>query len=158
MSRRPGPLMLLRLCELRVVVASSSDAAREVMKTQDLASASRPMTPTGTALLGDSPGIVFAPYGDAWRQLRKICTLELFTSRRIRSFRPVREEEVGRLLRRFKDRAAFLRMLERRVKLAPAQCLQDLFPSSRLAMLVSRMPREMKRERREMREFIDAII
>ncbi|XP_044974229.1 desmethyl-deoxy-podophyllotoxin synthase-like [Hordeum vulgare subsp. vulgare] len=193
LSRRHGPLMLLRLCELRVVVASSSDAAREVMKTHDLAFASRPMTPTGTALLGDSPGIVFAPYGDAWRQLRKICTLELFTSRRVRSFRPVREEEVGRLLRsvavavapspssavnlserisayvadsavravigsRFKDRAAFLRMLERRVKLAPAQCLPDLFPSSRLAMLVSRMPREMKRERREMREFIDAII
>lgn len=191
LSRRHGPLMLLRLCELRVVVASSADAAREIMKTQDLAFASRPMTPTGKALLGDSPGIVFAPYGDAWRQLRKICTLELFTSRRVRSFRPVREEEVGRLLRsvavapspssavnlserisayvadsavravigsRFKDRGAFLRMLERRMKLAPAQCLPDLFPSSRLAMLVSRMPREMKRERREMREFIDAII
>uniref|UniRef100_A0A452Z1I8 Cytochrome P450 71D10 n=1 Tax=Aegilops tauschii subsp. strangulata TaxID=200361 RepID=A0A452Z1I8_AEGTS len=190
LSRRHGPLMLLRLCELRVVVASSADAAREIMKTQDLAFASRPMTPTGTALLGDSPGIVFAPYGDAWRQLRKICTLELFTSRRVRSFRPVREEEVGRLLRsvavaapssavnlserisayvadsavravigsRFKDRGAFLRMLERRMKLAPAQCLPDLFPSSRLAMLVSRMPREMKRERREMRDFIDAII
>ncbi|XP_037469684.1 premnaspirodiene oxygenase-like [Triticum dicoccoides] len=195
LSRRHGPLMLLRLCELRVVVASSADAAREIMKTQDLAFASRPMTPTGKALLGDSPGIVFTPYGDAWRQLRRICTLELFTSRRVRSFRPVREEEVGRLLRsvavavapspspslavnlserisayvadssvravigsRFKDRGAFLRMLERRIKLAPAQCLPDLFPSSRLAMLVSRMPREMKRERREMRDFIDAII
>jgi cytochrome P450 len=42
--------------------------------------------------------------------------------------------------------------------MAPAQCLPDLFPSSRLALLVSRMPRQMKRERREMMEFIDTII
>jgi cytochrome P450 len=189
LSRRHGQLMLLRLCELRVVVASSADAAREIMKTQDLAFASRPKSPTGKFLLGDSLGIVSAPYGEAWRQLRRICTLELFTSRRVRSFRPVREEEVGRLLRslalssssqvnlselisayvadaavravigsRFKDRGAFLRMLERRIKMAPAQCLPDLFPSSRLALLVSRMPRQMKRERREMMEFIGTIV
>ncbi|CAM0955707.1 unnamed protein product [Alopecurus aequalis] len=191
LSRRYGPLMLLRLCELRIVVASSADAAREIMKTQDLAFASRPITPTGKVLLGDSPGLVFAPYGEAWRQLRRICTLELFTPRRVRSFRPVREEEVGRLLRslalssspeaqvnlselisayvadsavravigsRFKGRDAFLRILERRIKVAPAQFLPDLFPSSRLALFVSRMPRQMKRERREMMEFIGTIV
>uniref|UniRef100_A0ACD5TAK6 Uncharacterized protein n=1 Tax=Avena sativa TaxID=4498 RepID=A0ACD5TAK6_AVESA len=191
LSRRHGPLMLLRLCELRVVVASSADAAREIMKTHDLAFASRPMPPTGKVLLRDSPGLVLAPYGEAWRQLRRICTLELFTSRRVRSFRPVREEEVGRLLRslsaqpssssqvnlselisayvadsavrsvigsRFKNRRAFLRILERRIKIAPAQCLPDLFPSSRLALLVSGMPRQMRRERREMMEFIDTIV
>lgn len=190
LARRHGPLMLLRLCELRVVVASSADAAHEIMKTHDLAFATRPITPTGRVLLGDSVGVVFAPYGDGWRQLRKICTLELFSSRRVRSFRAVREEEVGRLLRsmastppgrmvnlseriaayvadsavraiigsRFKNRGAFLRMLDRRMKLAPAQCLPDLFPSSRLAMLVSQMPRRMKRERWEMMEFIDTIV
>ncbi|KAM0916155.1 hypothetical protein ACQ4PT_010264 [Festuca glaucescens] len=191
LSRRYGQLMLLRLCELRVAVASSADAAREIMKTQDLTFASRPTNPTGKILLGDSLGLIAAPYGEAWRQLRRICTLEIFTSRRVRSFRPVREEEVGRLLRslaqssssssqvnlselmgayvadsavravigsRFKGRDAFLRMLERRVKIAPAQSLPDLFPSSRLALLISGMPRQMERERREMMEFIGTII
>ncbi|KAM0887273.1 hypothetical protein ACQ4PT_029156 [Festuca glaucescens] len=189
LSRRYGPLMLLRLCELRVVVASSADAAREIMKTQDLMFASRPRTPTGKFLLGDSPGLLLAPYCEAWRQLRRICTLELFTSRRVRSFRPVREEEVGRLLRslaqssssqvnlselisahvadsgvravigsRFKGRDAFLRMLKRRINLVPAHCLPDLFPSSRLALFVSLMPRQVKRERREMMDFIDTIL
>lgn len=43
------------------------------------------------------------------------------------------------------------------MKLLPAQCLPDLFPSSRAAMLVSRMPRRMKRERQEMMDFIDTI-
>ncbi|XP_048542472.1 desmethyl-deoxy-podophyllotoxin synthase-like [Triticum urartu] len=192
LSRRHGPLMLLRLCELRVVVASSADAAREMLRTHDLAFAGRPMTPTGRVLLGDSPGVIAAPYGRAWRQLRVICTLELLTARRVRSFGPVRAEEVGRLLRslapepgsapaavnlskriaacvadsavravigsRFADRGAFLRLLERRMKLVPAKCLPDLFPSSRLAMLVSSMPCRIRRERREMMEFVDAIV
>ncbi|KAL5227213.1 hypothetical protein ABZP36_015478 [Zizania latifolia] len=190
LARRHGPLMLLRLCELRIVVASTAEAAREVMKTHDLAFATRPITPTGRELMGDNVGLVFAPYGEGWRTLRKICTLELFSARRVHSFRAVREEEVVRLLREvaltpparttnlserisayvadsaaraiigstFKNRAAFLRMMERRIKLAPAQCLPDLFPSSRVAMLVSRMPGQMKRERREMMHFIDTIV
>lgn len=99
LARRHGPLMLLRLCELRVVVASTAEAAREVTKTHDLAFATRPITPTGKVLMADSVGVVFAPYGDGWRTLRRICTLELLSARRVRSFRAVREEEVGRLLR-----------------------------------------------------------
>uniref|UniRef100_A0ACD6ADU5 Uncharacterized protein n=1 Tax=Avena sativa TaxID=4498 RepID=A0ACD6ADU5_AVESA len=192
LSRRlRAPLILLRFCELRVVVASTADAAREMMRTHDLAFAGRPMTPTGKVLLGDSPGLISAPYGAAWRQLRRICTLELLTARRVRSFGPVRADEVGHLLRslaatetdspavnlseriaayvadsavravigsRFANRREFLRLLERRMKLLPAKCLPDLFPSSRLAMLVSGMPRQVRRERREMMEFIDAIV
>ncbi|KAJ1292317.1 hypothetical protein BS78_02G383300 [Paspalum vaginatum] len=186
--------MLLRLGELRVVVASSADAAREIMRTHDLAFATRPISPTGRALLGDgSYGLVFAPYGEGWRQLRRICTTELLSARRVRSFRAVREEEVRRLLRsvaaaaadapgqpvnlsdmvsayvadasvravigsRFRDRETFLRLLERRLNNVPAQSLPDLFPSSRLAMILSPTPRLMKRERRDMMAFIDTII
>jgi hypothetical protein len=46
LSRRHGPLMLLRLGALPVVVASSAAAAREVAKTHDLAFATRPISPT----------------------------------------------------------------------------------------------------------------
>ncbi|CAN6226494.1 unnamed protein product [Urochloa humidicola] len=191
LAQRFGPLLLLRLGELRVVVASSADAAREVLRTHDLAFATRPINRTAKILLGEgSDGIVAAPYGDGWRQLRRICTTELFSARRVRSFRAVREEEVRRLLRsiasappeeavnlsemlsayvadasvraivgsRFRDRDTFLRLLERRLKIMPASSLPDLFPSSRLAMLVSPMPRMMRREREEMMAFIDTII
>ncbi|KAM3240738.1 hypothetical protein ACQJBY_054021 [Aegilops geniculata] len=99
LSRRHGPLMMLRLGELDAVVASSPDAAREIMKTHDASFASRPLTSMQQMAYGDAEGLIFAPYGDAWRQLRKICTVEILSSRRVQSFRPAREEELGRLLR-----------------------------------------------------------
>ncbi|KHM99029.1 Cytochrome P450 71D11 [Glycine soja] len=48
----------------------------------------------------DKKTIAFAPYGNYWRQLRKNCTLELFTIKRINSFRPIREEEFNILIKR----------------------------------------------------------
>lgn len=41
---RHGPLVRLRLGGLQVILASSVDAAREVMRTHDLAFATRPST------------------------------------------------------------------------------------------------------------------
>ncbi|PAN15411.1 hypothetical protein PAHAL_2G485900 [Panicum hallii] len=189
LARRLGPLMLLRLGELPVLVASSADAARDIMRSNDLTFATRPITPTAKILLGEgSYGLVFAPYGDGWRQLRRICTMELFSARRVRSFRAVREEEVRRLLQsvaastspvnmsemvsayvadasvrsiigsRFRDRETFLRLLERRLKNVPAQSLPDLFPSLRLAMLLSPTPRRMRSQREEMMAFVGTII
>ncbi|EAY74092.1 hypothetical protein OsI_01978 [Oryza sativa Indica Group] len=178
---RHGPLVRLRLGGLQVILASSVDAAREVMRTHDLAFATRPST----------RGIVFTPYGDSWRNLRKICTVELLSAKRVQSFRPIREEEVGRLLRavaaasparravnlselisaysadstmraligsRFKDRDRFLMLLERGVKLFATPSLPDLYPSSRLAELISRRPRQMRRHRDEVYAFLDIII
>ncbi|CAN6176583.1 unnamed protein product [Urochloa humidicola] len=191
LAGRLGPLMLLRLGELRVVVASSADAAREVMRTHDVAFASRHISRTGRIIMGeDCDGLIVAPYGDGWRQLRRICTTELFSARRVRSFRAVREDEVRRLLRsvassaaaapvdlsemvsayvadasvraiigsRFRDRDTFLRLLEQRIKVAPAASLPDIFPSSRLAMLLSPAPRLMRREREKMMAFVGTII
>ncbi|CAN6362280.1 unnamed protein product [Urochloa humidicola] len=100
MARRhdDAPVVHLRLGEIPVVVASSPDAAREVMKTHDINFATRPSGPTNEAMRAEGEGLVFARYGAMWRQLRKICVLELLSARRVQSFRRVREEEVGRLV------------------------------------------------------------
>ncbi|KAM3276847.1 hypothetical protein ACQJBY_044943 [Aegilops geniculata] len=106
LARRYGPLMKLRLGELEAVVASSSDAAREIMKVHDANFASRPLTSMQRLAFQGNEGLVFAPYGDGWRQLRKICTNELLSSRSVQSFRHVREQELGRLLRSVAEASA----------------------------------------------------
>uniref|UniRef100_A0ACD5YCW0 Uncharacterized protein n=1 Tax=Avena sativa TaxID=4498 RepID=A0ACD5YCW0_AVESA len=96
--RLDAPLMYLKLGEVPVVVASSPEAARESMRTHDAVFATRPCSPTVKVMAADGMGILFAPYGPLWRQLRKMCILELLSPRRVQKFRRVREEEVGRLV------------------------------------------------------------
>uniref|UniRef100_A0ACD5WJU5 Uncharacterized protein n=1 Tax=Avena sativa TaxID=4498 RepID=A0ACD5WJU5_AVESA len=100
LCRRHGPLMLLRLGEVPTVVVSSAEAAAVVMKTNDLVLASRPRTRTLDIFSCGGKGIGFAPYGDHWRQMRKVCVVELLRSaRQVRRLEGIRAEEVGNLLR-----------------------------------------------------------
>ncbi|KAF6984535.1 hypothetical protein CFC21_002528 [Triticum aestivum] len=91
-----APLMYLKLGKVPVMVATSPEAAREIMRTHDVVFATRLLSPTLKIM--NSEGLVFAPYGALWRQLRKICILELLSVRRVQSFRHIREDEVCRLV------------------------------------------------------------
>jgi cytochrome P450 len=96
--RLDAPLMYLQLGEVPVVVATSPEAAREIMRTHDAVLATRPCSTTAKTMGGDGEGLIFARYGPQWRHLRKICIMELLSARRVQSFRHVREDEVGRLV------------------------------------------------------------
>ncbi|KAF8687135.1 hypothetical protein HU200_042799 [Digitaria exilis] len=96
--RHNAPVMYLRLGELHAVVVSSPAAAREVMKTHDAAFAARPLSLAVRATVADGMGLAFCPYGERWRQLRKLCTQELLSAPRVRTFRPIREEEAACLV------------------------------------------------------------
>ncbi|CAL1386193.1 unnamed protein product [Linum trigynum] len=99
LAQRHGPhVMGLRLGEVLHVVISSAEAAREVMKTHDLVFATRPHILMAEIVMYGVRDVALAPYGDHWRQLRKICVMELLSARRVQSFRPVREAEVSRLV------------------------------------------------------------
>ncbi|CAN6170343.1 unnamed protein product [Urochloa humidicola] len=95
--RWDAPVMYLRLGELQAVVISSADAAREVIREHDANFATRAVSATVAATVGDKVGLVLSPHGAMWRRLRRICTAELLSARRVRSFRPVREDDAARL-------------------------------------------------------------
>ncbi|XP_042465682.1 cytochrome P450 71A1-like [Zingiber officinale] len=98
MSRRHGPLMLLRLGQVPALVVSSADMAREVMKHQDHVFASRPSLTVPNMFTRNGRDVAFAPYGDHWRQVKKVSLLHLLSAKMVRSFRHVREEEVASMV------------------------------------------------------------
>eukprot|EP00252_Welwitschia_mirabilis_P015905 TRINITY_DN35294_c0_g1_i1.p1 TRINITY_DN35294_c0_g1~~TRINITY_DN35294_c0_g1_i1.p1 ORF type:complete len:551 (+),score=17.18 TRINITY_DN35294_c0_g1_i1:132-1655(+) len=98
-SQTYGDIMLLHLGPVPTVVVSSARAAKLFLKTHDLSFCSRPSTAAGKYMFYNSGDIIFSPYGELWRQLRKICMLEFLSAKRVESFRSFREEEVSSMVR-----------------------------------------------------------
>nr|AJD25163.1 cytochrome P450 CYP71D410 [Salvia miltiorrhiza] len=93
LAAKYGPLMRLQLGGVPFLIVSSVEVAKQVLKTHDVAFANRPLMHAATTITYNYTNIAFAPYGEYWRNLRKICTLELLSAKRVRYFRPIREEE-----------------------------------------------------------------
>ncbi|TVU22987.1 hypothetical protein EJB05_32712, partial [Eragrostis curvula] len=100
-----GPVVLLRLGRVPTVVVSSAAGAEEVLRTRDLGFASRPRLLMAERLLYGARDVAFAPYGEYWRQARRICVAHLLSARRTLSFRRVRDQEAAALVRRVRAKA-----------------------------------------------------
>lgn len=105
-SDRYGQLMLLHLGNVPVLVASSADAAREIMKEQDLTFSNRPKLSNPDRLIYGSKDVAFAPHGDYWRKMRSIFVLRLLSNKRVQSYRSVREEETSLMVEEIRQSAA----------------------------------------------------
>ncbi|KAJ8555279.1 hypothetical protein K7X08_012775 [Anisodus acutangulus] len=98
-AKKHGPLVHLQLGHVSTILVSSPEIAKQVMKTHDIVFASRSQPLSAKIISYDSANIGFAPYGDYWRQMRKICVLDLLSTKRVQSFRSLREEEFSGLAR-----------------------------------------------------------
>ncbi|AEE78400.1 cytochrome P450-like protein [Arabidopsis thaliana] len=98
LSHRYGPLMLLHLGRVPVLVVSSADVARDILKTHDRVFASRPRSKLFEKLFYDGRDVAFAPYGEYWRQIKSVCVLRLLSNKMVTSFRNVRQEEISLMM------------------------------------------------------------
>nr|GEW67241.1 costunolide synthase-like [Tanacetum cinerariifolium] len=98
MSRKHGPIMHIQLGQVSTVVISSPRLAKEVLKTHDIALADRPKTFGSELVLYGNTDIALASYSEYWRQLKKISSLELLSAKKVRSFGPIREQELKRFI------------------------------------------------------------
>ena len=105
LAQKYGPFMHLQLGKVSAVVVSSPKIAREIMKTHDISFAHRPVLLAPKILTYNCTDVAFAPYGDYWRQMRKICIIELLSSKRVLSFASIRENEVQNLVESIRSSA-----------------------------------------------------
>ncbi|KAG9447265.1 hypothetical protein H6P81_013393 [Aristolochia fimbriata] len=106
LSQKYGSLMFMHLGSVPTLIVSSEEAAQEILKTHELGFSDRPSSITSDELLYRGRDVAFAPCGDYWRQLRKISVLQLLSSKRVESFRGVREEEVACMVEKISSQAS----------------------------------------------------
>ncbi|XP_057810419.1 premnaspirodiene oxygenase-like [Salvia miltiorrhiza] len=98
LSKQYGPIMHLKLGETSAVVVSSPEIAKQMLKDLEPSFAHKPQCVAFEIMWYNYSDIAFCPYGDYWRQMRKICVNELLSPRIVRSFQSIRRDEAARLL------------------------------------------------------------
>lgn len=99
LSKKYGPIMLLQFgVGAPTVVVSTAEIAREFLKTHDIDCCSRPFFIGSAKLSYNRRDVAFSQYGDYWREIRKICVLEVLSLKRVQSFQFIREEEVDLMI------------------------------------------------------------
>ncbi|KAJ8754691.1 hypothetical protein K2173_010782 [Erythroxylum novogranatense] len=99
LAKKYGPIMKLQLGEVTSVVICSPEIFETLTKTYDIVFANRPFVYAADILLYGSSDVAFAPYGEYWRQVRKIFITEMLSAKRVKSFKSMREEEVSKLVK-----------------------------------------------------------
>nr|GMD49014.1 premnaspirodiene oxygenase-like [Ipomoea batatas]GME21737.1 premnaspirodiene oxygenase-like [Ipomoea batatas] len=89
-------MMKLQIGEILAVVVSSPAVAKELIKNHDLSFATKWQSLASKTLFYKS--VVYSPYGDYWRQLRKVYAIELLNAKNVRSFSSIRHDEIHSLL------------------------------------------------------------
>nr|QWK52213.1 cytochrome P450 71B12 [Isatis tinctoria] len=95
LSKKYGSLMSLKFGSVDTVVASTPETVKDVLKTFDVDCCSRPYLTYPARITYNLNDLVFSPYNKYWREVRKMTVVELYTAKRVQSFRHVREEEVA---------------------------------------------------------------
>ncbi|CAL4940056.1 unnamed protein product [Urochloa decumbens] len=159
LTRRHGPLMLLQLGEVPTVIVSSPEAAMEVMKINDPIFASRPRGAMLDVVSFGGKGLILAPYGEHWRQMRKVCMVELLSTRQ-----PGLTELTNNVIARAvfsgkcQQQQEYLLELGVGTTLVGGFSLADLFPSSRLAKWLSGTTCNLRKSHNRIQDIISGII
>ncbi|KAI5665089.1 hypothetical protein M9H77_24412 [Catharanthus roseus] len=82
LAQKYGLLMLLHFGTKLILVASSADIAKEIMKTHEF-NLFEPKLSIPDRLMFKSKDVAISPYGEYWRQVRSICVLHLLNNKRV---------------------------------------------------------------------------
>ncbi|XP_006346716.1 cytochrome P450 CYP736A12-like [Solanum tuberosum] len=104
-AKKYGPIMSMKFGVIPIIVASSPHVAEQFLKKHDLVFASRPNNRAMQIVAYNQRNLTFGKYGPYWRNMRKLCTLELLSPLKINSFQDMRKQQVTNFVT-FINRAA----------------------------------------------------
>lgn len=99
MANKHGPIYSLRLGQKRTLVVSSWEIVKECFTTNDRIFATRPSIAVGKYIGYNHAIFALAPYGQYWRDIRKLATLELLSAHRLELLKHVRASEVDSFIK-----------------------------------------------------------
>ncbi|KAL0404962.1 UNVERIFIED_CONTAM: 3,9-dihydroxypterocarpan 6A-monooxygenase [Sesamum radiatum] len=97
-SSRYGPLIHLYLGSVPCVVASSPEICKEFLKTHEISFSNRPKTIVSDYVTYGSQDFSFAPYGDHWKFVKKLCVSRLLGGQTLDLLQPIRRQEINYLI------------------------------------------------------------
>ncbi|XVF32141.1 hypothetical protein REPUB_Repub17cG0056400 [Reevesia pubescens] len=106
MADKFGPLYSLKLGSRRVLVVSSWEIAKDCLTNNDRTLATRASIAAGKHMGYNNAIFAFAPYGEYWRNIRKIATIELLSSYRLEKLKHVRFSEIDLFIKELFGRCA----------------------------------------------------
>ncbi|KAK1271784.1 Cytochrome P450 71A9 [Acorus gramineus] len=112
LSLKHGPLMLLQIGRIPTLVVSSPEMAEQVLRTQDHIFANRPLVKIMDRLMYGQKNMSFSPYGEYWRQAKKVIILNLLSKKKVQSFQPIRDDEVTHLIRKISSSPGLVNLSE----------------------------------------------
>ncbi|PWA59405.1 cytochrome P450 71A9 [Artemisia annua] len=95
LSKSYGPVLSLQFGFIPAITVSSASLAKEVLKTQDIIFCSRPTLFGQQKISYNGLEVIFSPYNEYYREMRKIFMVHLLGPKRVQSYRYIREEEVS---------------------------------------------------------------
>ncbi|KAJ9670585.1 hypothetical protein PVL29_026868 [Vitis rotundifolia] len=99
LSQKYGPIFSLRFGSRLLVIISSPSTVEECFTKNDIIFANRPCFLFGKYIDYNYTTIASAPYGEHWRNLRRLSNLEIFSTNRLNMFLGIRRDEIKLLLR-----------------------------------------------------------
>ncbi|CAJ1948659.1 unnamed protein product [Sphenostylis stenocarpa] len=106
LSKKYGPIFSLQFGLRPAIVISSPKLAKEILKIHDLVFSGRPKLCGQQKLSYNGSEIAFSSYNEYWREIRKICVVHIFSSKRVSTFSSIRKFEVQQMIKRISGHAS----------------------------------------------------
>ncbi|KAG9138085.1 hypothetical protein Leryth_001340 [Lithospermum erythrorhizon] len=102
-ANKYGPIFSVYYGSQLNVVVCKPELAKEVLKDNDQLLADRYRSRPAEKISKDGTDFIWADYGPHYVKVRKLCTVELFSPKRLEALRPVREDEVTDMIQALFD-------------------------------------------------------